>query len=207
MRCYIFSAAEIKNYDFINGYDLKNGFVICADGGYKHVEKLGLIPDVWLGDGDSLEKTEISSKEKIVFPARKDKTDTELAVDVALSRGYRDIVIFGGLGGRIDHEYANFCVLKKICDAGANAVLVDEKNEIFIQKQGFDVYPSDKKYISFFPFAGDVEGFSVDGLRYGASNIKLECSKAQASSNCFDDEKKATVSFESGYLLVIRSND
>lgn len=207
MRCYIFSASEIKNYDFIKEYDLKTGFVICADGGYKHLEMLGVVPDVWIGDGDSFEKTEFFAKEKIVFPTRKDKTDTELAVEIALNRGYREIIIFGALGGRIDHEYANFCVLKKICDAGANGVLVDEKNEIFIKKHDFEIYPNDKEYISFFPFGGDVEGFSVTGLRYSASNMKLECSKAQASSNCFDKEEKATVSFKAGYLLVVRSDD
>ncbi len=168
---------------------------------------LGIIPDVWLGDGDSLDKDEICSNEKIVFPTRKDSTDTDLAVDLALSRGYKDIVIFGGLGGRIDHEYANFCLLKKVCDMGGNCSLVNEKNEIFIKKQGFELYPNKKKYVSFFPFGGDVEGFSVKGLRYEAENMKLECSKAQASSNCFENEKKASVSFSSGYVLVIRSDD
>lgn len=207
MRCYIFSSAEIKSYDFISEYDLKNGFIICADGGYKHAEKLGIIPDVWLGDGDSLDGTEVYSKERIVFPTHKDSTDTDLAVDLALSRGYKDIVIFGGLGGRIDHEYANFCLLKKICDLGGNGVLVNEKNEIFIKKHGFELYPNNKKYISFFPFGGDVEDFSVSGLCYKAEKMKLECSKAQASSNCFGTEDKAIVSFSSGYVLVIRADD
>ncbi len=207
MRCYIFSSAKIEDYSFLKEFNFENSFIICADGGYLHAKEIGIVPDVWLGDGDSLGDIEICAKEKIDFPARKDKTDTDLAVELAASRGYKKIVIFGGLGGRLDHEYANLCLLKKICDLGGEGVLVNEKNEIFLRKEGFELYPNSKKYVSFFPFGGDVINFSVKGLRYEAEGLRLESSKAQASSNCFDGCEKAVVSFDSGYVLTIRSND
>ena len=65
-----------------------------------------------------------------------------------------------------------------------------------------------KKYVSFFPFGGDVKGFSVKGLKYEADGITLECGKVQASSNSFEkDAAAAQVKFDSGYVLVICSED
>lgn len=207
MRCYIFCSAPIDSYDFLKKYDFQKDFVICADGGYVHAKRLGLTPDIWLGDGDSLGNVEIEAKEKLVFPAKKDFTDTDLAVQEALKRGYDEIIIIGALGGRLDHEFSHFCLLKKILDNNAKGFLVSEKNEITMEKESFSVFPDGRKYISFFPFAGDVENFSVKGLCYEAENMHLSCSEVQASSNCFDDGKVGEVSFSSGYVLVVRADD
>lgn len=207
MRCYIFCSAPIDSYEFLKKYDFQKAFVICADGGYVHAKRLGLTPDIWLGDGDSLGKVEIAAKEKLVFPAKKDFTDTDLAVQEALKRGYDEIIIIGALGGRLDHEFSHFCLLKKILDNNAKGFLVSEKNEITMEKESFSVFPDGRKYISFFPFGGDVEDFSVKGLCYEAENMHLSCSEVQASSNCFEDGKVGEVSFSSGYVLVVRADD
>lgn len=207
MKCYIFCSAPIDSYDFLKKYDFEKDFVICADGGYVHAKRLGLTPDIWLGDGDSLGSIEIMAKEKLVFPAKKDFTDTDLAVQEALKRGYDEIIIIGALGGRLDHEFSHFCLLKKILDNNAKGFLVSEKNEITMEKESFLVFPDGRKYISFFPFGGDVENFSVKGLCYEAENMHLSCSAVQASSNCFEDGKTGEISFSSGYVLVVRADD
>lgn len=207
MRCFIFCSAPIENYDYLKKYDFENSYVICADGGYVHAEKLGIVPDLWIGDGDSLLNSKVITKERLTFPVKKDNTDTDLAVMEALERGYKDIIILGALGGRLDHEFSHYCLLKKILDKGGRGVLLNEKNEITIENQSFRVFPDGKKYISFFPFGGDVEGFSVRGLCYEAENMKLLCGEVQASSNCFDGETPGEISFSKGYVLVIRSSD
>ncbi len=207
MRCYIFSSAKIGSYEYLKKIDFSKIFVICADGGINHTKVLGIIPDVWLGDGDSLKDKNVTAKERISYPAKKDNTDTDLAVELALSRGFKDITIIGGIGGRLDHEFSHFCLLKKIIDSGADGRLVDEKNTVTIKNRDFEVCPDGRKYISFFPFGGDVENFSVKGLKYEADGIKLECNKAQASSNSFADTNLAKITFDSGYILVISSDD
>ena len=207
MICYIFCSAPIEDYGFLEKYSFEGGFVICADGGYLHAEKLGIIPDLWLGDGDSLKNKSMKAKAVLTFPEKKDYTDTDLAVMEALKQGAEEILIFGALGGRIDHEFSHFCLLKKILDSGAKGKLINEKNEITMENKNFEVLPDGKKYISFFPFGGNVEGFSVKGLCYEAENMTLECDKVQASSNSFEDDKKGYVSFSSGYVLVVRSDD
>lgn len=181
--------------------------VICADGGYVHAEKLGIVPDVWLGDGDSLIGKQVCAGEKIKFPIKKDNTDTDLAIELAMERGCREIVIIGGLGGRLDHEFSHFCLLKKMLDHGSRGTLINEKNEITMENSSFVIFPNDKKHISFFPFGGDVENFSVRGLKYEAEGMTLKCGEAQASSNSFCGAEKAEIEFSEGYILVIRSND
>lgn len=207
MKCYIFASAKIGSYEYLEDIDFEKAFVICADGGMRHAEKLGIVPDVWLGDGDSLKNGKRLAKEYFVFPERKDNTDTDLAVELALERGYSDITILGGIGGRRDHEFSHFCLLKKILDRGGRGALLDEKNSITMENKSFTLYPDDKKYISFFPFGGDVTGFCVKGLRYEVDNMTLHCGEVSASSNCFDIQALAHVEIGSGYLLVIRSDD
>lgn len=207
MICYIFCSAPVENYDYLKKFDFKKNYVICADGGYIHVEKLGIVPDLWLGDGDSLVEKQIVAKETMTFPVKKDYTDTDLAVTEALKRGFEEIVILGALGGRLDHEFSHFCLLKKILQSGARGILLNEKNEITMENKNFTVYPGDKKYISFFPFGGDVMDFSVKGLCYETEGIRLQPDKVQASSNCFNGENSGEISFTSGYVLVIKSND
>ena len=85
--------------------------------------------------------------------------------------------------------------------------MLDEKNEITMKDKNFLHYPNDKKYISFFPFGETVNNFSIKGLCYEAENMTLECGEVRASSNCFDGGDVAEISFENGYVLVIRSND
>lgn len=207
MICYVFCSAAIENYDYLKNLDFKKGYVICADGGYQHAERLGIVPDLWLGDGDSLNKIRITAKEIITFPEKKDYTDTDLAVTEALKRGFKEIVILGALGGRLDHEYSHFCLLKKILENGARGILLNEKNEITMEDKSFTVYPENKKYISFFPFGGDVTDFSVKGLCYETEGMQLQCGKVQASSNCFNGKNPGEINFSSGYVLVIKSND
>ncbi len=207
MICYIFCSAPIENYDYLKKFDFGSGFVICADGGYLHAKKMGIVPDLWMGDGDSLPTEEIRAKEIFTFPVKKDNTDTDLAVMEALNRGYDEIIILGALGGRLDHEFSHFCLLKKIMEKGGRGVLLNEKNEITMENKPFTVYPDDKKYISFFPFGGDVTEFSVKGLCYEAEGMHLSTGEVQASSNCFDGNTPGKISFTSGCVLVVKSND
>lgn len=210
MKCYIFCSADIASYDFLNDINFEDSYIICADGGYKHALKLGIVPDLWLGDGDSLSTDSgcsVVAKEIMNFPVRKDNTDTDLAIEVALERGYSDIVILGGLGGRRDHEFSHFCLLKKILQHGGTGTLLDEKNEITMADKSFKLYPDNKKHISFFPFGDVVENFSVKGLRYEAENMTLKNGEVRASSNCFDGCDEAEITFSSGYVLIMRSDD
>lgn len=207
MRCYIFASAEIQSYEWLKNIDFDDSFIICADGGLKHIKKLGLKANVWIGDGDSLKEDEPLAEEVITFPPQKDNTDTDLAVEFALKNGYKEIIIIGGIGGRIDHEFSHFCLLRKILERGASGFLVDEKNIITMRDRTFEIKDNGKKYVSFFPFGEDVIDFSVKGLKYECEGIALSSKEAKASSNSFKNGETATISFDKGCVLVIYSDD
>ncbi len=207
MKCYIFASAKIESYEYLKKIDFSDSLVISADGGIAHTERLGIKCDVWLGDGDSLNTADVFATEKISFPVKKDNTDTDLAVELALGRGCNDITVIGGIGGRLDHEFSHFCLLKKIADKGAEGRLINDKNTITIKNNSFMVYPDGRQYISFFPYGGSVENFSVKGLKYEAEGLTLECNKAQASSNSFIGNTPGKITFDKGCVLVITSDD
>ena len=87
MRAVIIGNGDIKDYQYIKSKINDNDFIICADGGYNHAEKMGIVPDVLIGDFDSAKNFE-KVKDRIEYPKRKDFTDGELAVAYAVDNGY-----------------------------------------------------------------------------------------------------------------------
>ena len=192
----IFCGGPIASYDYLKAMDFGSKLIICADGGLKHLDMLELIPNVIIGDNDSWTGEYPECAEVINLPTEKDFTDTNFCIDYLVERGYKNIEIVGGMGGR---AYG----LSK----GARIRLIDEHNEIWMENKPFTLLRGDKKYVSFFPFGGAVEGFSVRGLKYSADNVRLECAKVQASSNEFLDCETAEIDFKSGALLVMLCED
>ena len=91
MKCYIFCSSSDCDITFLNSLDFSDSFIICADGGINLARKANLKIDLWVGDHDSSSSDIEVYAEKIVYPAEKDLTDTHIAVNEALKRGYKDI--------------------------------------------------------------------------------------------------------------------
>jgi len=111
------------------------GRVYCADGGLRHAGRLGIVPDLILGDLDSADPgliTEYTNKgigvEK--YPEEKDYTDTELAAERAIRDGCGRVLVLGAFGGRADHGYANFQLVYKFALKGVRVVLADHTNAV-----------------------------------------------------------------------------
>ena len=103
MRVFIYTGGAI-HAENVTEHPKGDDFVIAADGGYHNAQALGETPPLLVGDMDSLASSKLPPQiEKIEVPAEKDFTDTQLAVDVALKKGAAEIIIIGGLDGRLDH--------------------------------------------------------------------------------------------------------
>ena len=176
-------------------------YLIAADGGLLHLQKLGLQPNLILGDFDSLgfvpEKAE-------VFPVEKDDTDAMLAVRRGLELGCREFVIYGGLdGARVDHTVANFQTLQYLADHGAVGYLVGLTHIATVVKNGALYFDADSKgIVSAFCMGADAAGVTIKGLKYSLENGALSAGFPLGVSNRFVGEK-ASISVESGSLLVI----
>jgi thiamine pyrophosphokinase len=179
-----------------------NDLIIAADGGLKKLEEIGIIPDIVIGDFDSL-GYDPKSDVKIKLPKEKDVTDTAAAVEYGIKKGYRRFRIFGGTGGRNDHTVANIQLLIGLIRRGYKAELVDETQIYTALHNGNMKFNENMKgYISVFSYSDVSMGVSEKGLKYSLKDAVLENTTPLGVSNEFLGFK-AEISVESGTLLII----
>ena len=197
-KCVIFCAAEFDNLIMPPEQE---DFLIAADGGLKHLQKLGIQPDEILGDFDSLGYIPADSR---VFPVEKDDTDAMLAARRGLALGYREFLFYGSLDGpRLDHTVANFQTLQFLADHGASGCLAGKHQMATVVKNGSISFPAGcEGTVSVFCLGADAEGVTLEGLYYPLENGKLTAGFPLGVSNHFTGQE-ARISVEKGSLLVI----
>ncbi|MBR4950056.1 MAG: thiamine diphosphokinase [Clostridia bacterium] len=207
MKSLILSAAHINDYDFlINLLENDDFFIICADGGYKHIEKLNITPDLVIGDFDSFQKEKINCREIITLPVEKDDTDTFFAVKEAMRRGCSEIYIAGGIGSRLDHTFANIETLLYIKNNGGEGYLINENNKAFVLSNDSIKLKKEKKYISLFSLLPISKGITLKGMKYSLENFDLRSDSILGTSNEIINEF-CEIIVTDGCLLVILSED
>lgn len=158
------------NFERIDINSNKYDYIVAADSGYISAQKLGIIPDIIIGDFDSADFPE-TSIETIVLPAEKDDTDTMLACNLAIKQGCKHLTIVGGTGGRADHFLSNVFSLESFKDKGIDSVLTDGDNEITVLKNETVVIVNSNKYLSLFS-VGECT-VSLSGCKYPLTNHLL----------------------------------
>ena len=196
--CIVFCAA---GFDALVEPVASDDFIIAADGGFVHTQKLGITPDIILGDFDSLGYTPDRAN---VFPVEKDDTDAMLAVRRGLQLGYRKFVLYGSLDGpRLDHTVANFQTLQFLADRDAAGYLVGSGQLVTVVKNGSLTFPAGMEgTISVFCMGKDAEGVTLEGLYYPLENGTLTAGFPLGVSNHFTG-KEASVEVKKGNLLVL----
>lgn len=196
--CYIVGAG-----DFYGSFSPKSDdLVIAADGGYESLKSLGIRCDLVIGDMDSLLNIP-SGIEIIRHPVEKDETDMHLAYLEGKKRGYTHFEIYGGVGGRADHTFANYCLLTYIKCDGNTAVLYDKKSTATaIRNEVTRVTGKAGSSISIFAFGGVALGVSIKGLYYELSDGELSPEFPLGVSNHFTDSV-AEIGVKDGTLLII----
>lgn len=209
-KALLISGGRQVSKELIEKY--KDRFIIVADGGAKLLKKYELKADLLLGDLDSIDRETLCYvKENNIeikkFPAKKDFTDTALCIDYLLEEDYKDIVILGALGTRLDHELANLYKLKMLYKLGVSAKIVDDNNEVIYVEEGeYEFESSDKKYFSLIN-AGDKMSFTTKGLYYEVENLEINVmNPSRAVSNeMLGDKAKIKINF--GAAFIIESKD
>lgn len=201
----------ISDYTYYNKYFDASKFIISVDGGASHLRKFGIKPDVLLGDFDSINKADFDyfkelSVEIVKFPAQKDMTDTELAVELAIEKGYKTLVFIGALGTRYDHSLSNIFMLRQLLNKGIEGIVVNETNEITLIHDKIRIYKEEGIKVTLLPLSETVEGVTTKGLYYPLSNAVLEMGSTWGVSNEFASDI-AEISISKGLLLIIKSRD
>lgn len=215
-RCVILSAGPVRDPEALKGLLRPDDWIIAADNGWNLARRLGVMPRVLVADFDSM--PQIPSRQEgleiLRLPVEKDWTDTMAAAMEGVGRGYREFLLLGATGGRLDHTMANFSVLLYLLEQGAEAVMADEQNRVRLYRPGaYTLEPEEGYKFSLFPFGGEVTGLYETDVYYPLEDTVLRPDSSLGISNEFirDPEKntllKPKISFKTGNLMIFLSKD
>ncbi len=186
--------------------------IIGVDRGAAWLLEQGVTPSVAIGDFDSVTKKELRAIKKIVKDVREEPphpkyaTDLELALDYALGLKPREVIIFGGIGTRLDHTIAAVHFLEKFLEKGINGKIIDERNEIILIRGKHSVLGhSPYRYLSILPHTHKIV-VSLTGFAYPLTRKELIRSTSRGISNEITGEE-AWIEVHEGIALVIKSRD
>lgn len=191
-RAIVVLNGEKCSFDFEN-----TDFIICCDGALEYLSEKGITPNIILGDFDSLGYV---PPDALIYPAEKDFTDGELALEYCQKNGFADVVFICGGGRREDHFLGNLSLLLKACNNGVRAKMETVYSSIYIADKPiefknlekgtvFSVIPVEKTLIS-----------SQKGLKYSYYK-PLETDSTFGVSNVVTDES-VFLEIKSGKVLI-----
>ncbi len=186
--------------------------VIAADSGYDNAKLLGFAErvDLIVGDFDSTSEHSFPSRAEILrFPPEKDETDTQIAVNEALRRGATELVLIGGLSGRLDHTLSNVYLIESLFKKhGVHATLLDGQNRVrYVNRSALLVVGGEYKYFSLVPADEKVVGVSVNGAKYPLKRATLVRTNPSLGISNEVDGSCAMVSCTKGGLFVVESRN
>jgi thiamine pyrophosphokinase len=206
-RILIFANGHLPDLDAARALVRPDDFILAADGGTRHALALGLIPNVIIGDLDSVTREEKQKLHKadtqiILFPRDKNETDLELAIQHAVDMKLDQVVIVGALGGRLDQTLGNLALLSDLRLLTFDLRLDDGVEETFFCRDQAEVHGRSGDIVSLIPWGAPVEGVRTEGLRWPLSDETLYPYKTRGISNELLDGT-ATVQIRSGLLLIV----
>ena len=206
MKIIIFAGGELEYTEFYRRLALDSDFIICCDSGSNHAHNLDIVPNLIVGDLDSIDGKVLAEFSKLnvefhIFPKAKDATDLELAVEAAKQHSPHEITILGGFGGRVDHLFGNVNVLVAATLSGINISMLDLHTKITVIQNTAEIAKEDYEYISLIPLA---EGTRITacGLEYPLNKDILGLWTTLGISNKFCSDI-AAITLESGLLLAV----
>ena len=214
--CYIAGAGDFTARGFAPGPE---DLVLAADGGYRALYSLGYMPDLLLGDFDSLGDVPLPADLPVLrFPVRKDDTDTGLALRYGLEQGFRDFALYGCAGGRVAHLLANLQSMARVSRLGASVRLAAPDYDAWAltgpAAPGTPDAPAavltlpprpGGTLVSVFCHGDRAEGVTLTGLAYPLSDAVLTGDFPLGVSNRRLDGQPATVAVRRGTLLIFQS--
>jgi thiamine pyrophosphokinase len=182
---------------------LEDALVIGCDGGTRHLLARGLLPDVVIGDFDSI--GDVSLPESVVqvrYPADKDKLDSELAIEYAIKQGCTQIILLAFTGDHFDHMLGNINLLSDPAFSGVDLRILDNNQEIYVIKGKATITGKVGDIISFIPLSARARATSSPGLRYNLTDYVLSQHGNQGISNELLSET-VKVHVTHGKILVV----
>ncbi|OPL08031.1 MAG: hypothetical protein AVO33_02850 [delta proteobacterium ML8_F1] len=204
MKALLLGAAGIGDYEQLKGqlsedYD----YVLCVDGGIRHLEPLGLTPDLIIGDMDSADPEALKALQSVPvkrFPVMKDESDSELALLELGDSEYEVIHMVGFYGSRWDHTLVNFGLLIKY--AHLNVHMIDENNRAFAGRGRIELQGLQDRVVSLIPMT-PIFGVTLTGMKYPLNDVDVAYPTSLTLSNSLVDSRGSIEVREGKYIVVI----
>ena len=207
MRAFIYTGGIIHP-DNITEHPKSEDLCIAADSGYHNAIRLGERVDILIGDFDSIGQVptdEVKDIRKV--PAEKDLTDTQLALEIAVAEGADEVIIIGGLSGRLDHGLSNLGILEDMYLRNIHGYMTDGQNRVhFLKNSSTLIARSAYKYISILAVDEVVKGVSMEGGKYPLKHQTLKRRIQYAVSNEITGNV-VLISVKKGGIFIIESRD
>ncbi len=205
MRAIILGGGKIDNVDFYRSFISDDDYIICADSGYDSALKLGITPNILIGDMDSLQ-SKVTDTKTVQYPARKDMTDGQLAVEYAVGNDFEEIIMIGFIGSRMDHTLTNISFLDKINSENKYGVIIDEHNEMYLTTDTIELSGKKGDIVSVIPVSELVRGVTTYNLEYPLDNENLYYNDSRGVSNVMCGDM-CRITVKSGKALVMKCSD
>lgn len=195
----IITGGEFSPPYFLTEYD----YVIACDKGYEYAQRLGIKPDIIIGDFDSIKKP-VTDIKTVTHPIEKDDTDTMLAIKHALNEGYDHIILICALGGRTDHALSNIQSMHYVASHGALCEAFTKSEHLQAVKGPFSLDVMSTDYFSLFSLTDCCSGVTIKNAKYEAVNITLNSDFPLGHGNSIKKGKEnAQITFDSGVMLIV----
>ncbi len=207
MRAFIYTGGTVRT-ESITEHPKADDLCIAADSGYHTARALGERIDLLLGDFDSIGSIPRDGDMEIQqVPAEKDYTDTQMAVEIALDRGAEEIIIVGGLTGRLDHTLSTLAILEELNARGVYGTITDGQSRArYMKSTSTLIARSSYKYLSLIAADEVVKGVDIEGCKYPLKRATLRRRHQFAVSNEITGNV-AFISVRKGGVYIIESRD
>ena len=202
-RCVIMGGAPIGDTAAAVSALRNDDYLICCDSGLRHLNILGRQPDLIIGDFDSHPRPD-TDVETIVLPTVKDDTDTAYAVKESLRRGFEDFLLLGVVGKRLDHTWANVCLLLYLDTLGKRAIILDDYSELSVVSRDAAEVTADYPFFSLLNVDGQADGITVTGAKYPLEGASIGCEYQYGVSNEVLPGMTARITVGKGRLLLVK---
>lgn len=201
--CALVAASDFNAEHFKAAYDAGVfDEVYAVDAGFAHLEAAGCMPDMALGDFDSLGYVP-KCRRVIELPVEKDKSDLEVAMDRVKTRRYDEVAIYGALGGRLDHTIANLQMCARFAEEGMGVTLVADTYavRIVVGPDAYELPELEQGTVSVFSATNESHGVIERGMKYSIDDEAISNRTTRGLSNELQGEP-AAVAVEEGTLFV-----
>ncbi len=209
MKAIIIASGSIVKREIFDEIYTKNDYIICADGGLNYLDSLNIKPNLIVGDFDSVDISLLEKYKNVTikrYPAEKNFTDTEIAIEEAIASGYDEITIIGATGTRLDHTMANILLIERYIKIGISIRIVDNNNYISILNKDTIINKKEGYFLSIVPITDSIDGITLKGMKYPLLDVKVD----RGSTLCISNEiiaNKAEISIKTGVGILFISKD